>query len=131
MFEESLKYIIKEILDIDKVVYDKPGDSQEQECVFIIIDNSRNKITDKKQRAKVTGTIRVFAELEKLPYGYFSKKIAEAPNNLTRNLFFYDFEDNVGTFGNIVERSASFVYLFNSQFDPSLGNIERVTIEEI
>lgn len=56
------------------------------------------------------------------------KKISEADADDTRNLFFFDFEENKGTFRNIVERSMGFLYLFDSQYDPSIGTLNEITL---
>jgi hypothetical protein len=129
MFEKSLKEKFQRIFDLKKATFNLPGESQEQECLFIEIENSRNTIKDGKEIARVTGKIRVFGNQEKIPFGYFSKKIQSAAPADTKDLFFFDFEENAGTFLNIAERSLSFVYFFNSQYDPALGTITSIDIE--
>ena len=127
MFEDALKTRLKAIFDLDKVTYDAVGQAQEQETIFIEITSSKNRIRDGVETARVEGLLRVFSSSKKLPYGYFSKKIQEADNALTRDLFFYDIEENSNVFGNIAERNMSFIYFFNSQYDPNLGSITSVT----
>src|SRR5688572_6573931 len=123
MFEKSLEDKLKKIFDLDKVTYDRPSESQEQEAVFIQVENANCRVKDGRQLARVTGTLRVFARSEHLPYGYFAKKISEADASLTKNFFFYDFEENAGTYRDIVERSLGFLFLFDSQHDPEMGEI--------
>jgi hypothetical protein len=129
MFEKSLQEKFKSIFDLKKITYALPSESQEQECLFIQVDRSRNTIKDGKQIALVEGKLRVFGNSEKIPFGYFSKCIQRSSPDLTKDLFFFDFEENAGTYQNIVERSLSFIYFFNSQYDPALGTITSIDIE--
>ncbi len=126
MFEKSLTEKLKKIFDLDKATFDLPSESQEQEIIFIEVVSSKNNVSDAKFKAKVTGKIRVFCNTEKLPYGYFSKKIAEADPADTKDLFFYDIEENNGTFRNIAERTMSFIYLFDVQYNPAIGEINEL-----
>lgn len=129
MFEATLSAQLKKIFDFDKVTFDMPGESQEQEGVFIQVESSQTRVKDGRQTARVNGKIHVFAPSNKLPYGYFSKCIDAASAADKQGLFFYAFEENKGTYRNICERSLSFVYLFDSQFDPALGSITSVQFE--
>jgi hypothetical protein len=130
MFEKSLQSSLKKIFDLDKVTYDSPSESLEQECIFIQVESSRNSIVDGRQIAKVTGKIKVYAQSEKLPYGYFSKKINGADPQLTYGFYFYDFEENKLGTNNLCERSISFVYFFDSQFDPDVGTLNELQFNE-
>ena len=117
---------LRRILDFNIVKFDKPSESHEQECVFVSVETSKNTIKDGVQIAKVTGKIHVYAPANKLPYGYFSKKINEADLADTAPYFFYDFEHNTDQYFDIDERIMSFVYFFNSQYNPALGTITSV-----
>ncbi len=123
MFESALSDKLMKIFDMKKVSFNLPSDMQEQETIFIEVDSSKNGIKDRLQVAKVTGKIRVFANQDKLPYGYFSKKIKEASNEDTKDMFFYNFEENAGTIQNITERNLGFIYFYTGQYDPSIGSI--------
>lgn len=131
MFEKTLADCLKRIFDFDKVTFDRPGESQEQEGMFVEIDTTRCRIKDGRQIARASGTIRVFAENNKLPYGYFTKCISEADPDDTKGLFFFDFEENRGTFRNIAERSMGFVYLFDSQYDPAVGTLNQINLSYV
>lgn len=131
MFKSKLSDAVKQIFDLDKVTFDLPSESKEQECAFIEIESSVTSFGDTKEVAKVTGKILVFARSEKLPYGYFAKCIKNAPKELTLPFYFYDFEENLGTFRDIVQRSLGFVYFFDSQYDPSVGTIESITLQTV
>lgn len=109
-----------------KVVFDSPGESQEQDCLFIEVENSWNTFKDGRALSKVTGNAIMFGPNDKLTIGFFSKAIAKAPKTQTKPLFFFDFEENTKRFRNLVQRSFSFVYFFDSQYDPETGSIESV-----
>lgn len=129
MFETALKSIVKTVFDFDKVTFDRPAEASEQECIFIEVSEARPTIKDGEQLCRVNGRLRVFANAEKMPFGYLMKKIRESSPALTKDLFFFDFEANAGVIGNIVERSMSFEYFYNSQYDPDLGTITSIDIE--
>ncbi len=116
------------IFDLKKVSYDLPSKSHEQEACFIEVKKAETKIIDAKQIAKVNGSLHVFAEQNKLPYGYFAKQIAKAAYEDSKNFLFFNFEENKGTYLNISERSIDFVYLFDSQYDPAIGTIDEVNL---
>lgn len=131
MFEAKLKSSIENIFGLDKVSFDVPSEHQEQECVFIQIVRAKPTIKDGRQLCLVEGTVRVFANSEKMPYGYFMKRLRDAPETDTKGLVFFDFEENAGTFRNITERSLGFRYFFDSQYDPEIGTITSIETEVI
>lgn len=129
MFKKSLEDKLKRIFDFDAVEYDIPDEAQEQEKVFIQVDKCRSTIKEGIQIADVTGMIRVFANTDKLPYGYFHKRLRDAAISDTKDLFFYNFEENEGQFRNITERTFGFRYFYNSQYDPEMGTITSIETE--
>lgn len=128
MFEKALSEQLKRIFDVKKVSFDTPGESAEQECLFVSVESSRNSIKEGRQLAKVQGKLTMIANSEKLPFGFFSKKISEAEIEDTSSFFFYEFEENAGRILNIAERSVSFVYFFNSQYDPERGTMTSIEL---
>lgn len=129
MFESRLKDTLQRIFDLKKATYALPSESQEQECLFIEVDRSNSTIKDGRALARVEGKVRVFANADKMPFGYFSKCIQAADHADVKDFFFFDIEENALTYQNIVERSLSFVYFFNSQYDPALGTITSIELE--
>jgi hypothetical protein len=125
VIERAISDRLTRIFGIPKVTYDHPGESQEQECVFVEVTKSDVKIKDAREVARMIGSIHVFAVSEKLPFGYFAKKIQKADLADTRG-FFFGPEENVGTFKNIAERKFDFVFLFDSQYDPAIGTIDEI-----
>lgn len=128
MFKRSLQEKLSRIFDLDKVTFDIPGESQEQEGVFVAVQSAKTRLKDGVETAEVRGTLHVFGVSEKLPYGYFSKCLQEADQADTKDLFFHGFEEHKGTYRNIVERSLDFVYLYSGQYDPALGTITEIDL---
>lgn len=128
MFERSLKSKLQQIFAMKKATFDEPGESQEQDCLFIQVDRSRNSFKDGRAYSRVEGRLVVFAAADKLPFAYMSKSIAEHPDE-AKDFFFFEIEENTRTYQNIVQRSVSFVYFFNSQYDPAIGTITSIETE--
>lgn len=126
--ERHLAAQLKRIFDLDKVTFDRPGESQEQEAAFVEVSTAVVRIKDGREVARVTGTLRVFAAANKMPFGYFAKKIDAADPADTAGLMFYNFEENRGTFLNVVERSLEFTYLFDGQYDPAIGTLNQINL---
>jgi hypothetical protein len=117
---------LKRIFDLDKVTYDLPGESHEQEGLFIAVDKAHCKTVESRQIAKVEGKITVYAESGKMPFGYLAKKLAKSEIEDVRG-FFFGPEENEGTFMSLVKRSFAFTFLFDSQYDPAIGSITSIT----
>jgi hypothetical protein len=130
MVETTLKELFERIFDL-KVTLDLPGDMHEQDCLFVEVESSKNKIKDNRFIARVTGSASVFSRKDKLPIGYLSKAIANADPDDTKNLFFFDIENNQKVYRNIASRSFGFVYFFDCEYNPPSGTITSVTIEGV
>ena len=128
MFEATLEAKFKTVFDVKKVSYSLPGESEEQECLFVEVESARNQVTDGNIKIVVQGKASMFANGDKLPFGYFAKKIAEHLSD-TKDLFFFDIEANSRIYQNKVQRGFAFVYFFNSQYDPDLGTLNSIDIE--
>lgn len=128
MFEKELETKFKKIFGVEKVTYDSPGESLEQGCLFIDIDNCKNTIKDGKAVAMVSGNVSLYGVAPKMPFGFFSKAIRNADPELTKDLFFLDIETNTQRIRDLVQRGFSFIYFFRGQYDPAIGTITNVTI---
>lgn len=130
MFEKTLASKLKKIFKVKKVTYDMPSESNEQECIFVNVIRSKNTIKDGKEIAKVEGVLTMFGNAEKLPFGFYSKAIYQADSEDTKDLFFYEMDGNVLEIQNIIQRTCAFVYFYSGQYDPDLGTITSVEIQE-
>lgn len=126
MFEKDLSDCFKKIFGFKKVRFEQPGESQEQECLFVDIDIVDSRIKDKRYIARVTGSALIYANSDKLPFGFFAKCIDKADAALKKDLFFTEIEANSKTFQNIAQRTFSFIYFVNKQFDPEKGQITSI-----
>lgn len=128
MFEKTLEDKFKKIFGVKKVTYDQPSDLKEQECIFIEVEDSKNQIKDGRVCMMITGKAVMFGNAEKLPFGFFSKAIKQADSSDTTDVFFHELETNTRFYRNLVQRGFSFVYFFNSQYDPKIGSITSVAV---
>lgn len=129
MFEAEMKEKLEKIFGFKKTTYDNPDEEAlEQECLFIRVDLARNNVKDTSIKSRVEGRLLVYGNSEKIPLTYFEQRIAAAPVDLTKDFFFSEITGNSGNYQNLAERSASFVYFYSGQYDPSKGTINEVTI---
>lgn len=129
MFESELKEKLLRIFGLKRVEFYMESESREQECLFVNVEDTKTRFKDGEINIRVIGSVRMFADLGKMPFGYFAKCISLADNEDTKNFFFSELESNSKIYGNIVERSFSFTYFFNSQFDPKIGTITSLEQE--
>lgn len=130
MFEKELEAKLKKIFGIDKVTFDEPGQSQEQDCLFVEIQTATNIIKAGRQIARVEGQAVMFGQNDKVKFGFFSKRIEKADDADTSSFFFFDIEENSRRYRNLVQRSFSFIYFFDGQYDPDVGSITTVEFKE-
>ncbi len=129
MFRAELATKLDHIFGMN-ATYLAPSDSMEQDVLFIEINECTSRITEGKAYAKVLGSLIVFSQLDKLPFGFFNKKIQQANHASTKDLFFFDIDLNPANsparIQNIMERRLRFVYLYNAQYDPNNGAITSI-----
>lgn len=133
MFRKELERKLKLIFGLPKVSFNAPGESFEQDTMFVGIDNARTQPREGKCLCKAEGTLVVYSEQDKMPYGFFNKKIEQADKTLTKDFFFYDIDANIenspARFVNVTERRVSFVFLYSEQYDPNLGQLTSLELE--
>lgn len=134
MFRKELVSRFGKIFGLKKVTFDAPSESFEQDTLFIEVQDVRSNVGHGTMAAKVTGSIVAFSQKDKLPYGYFAQRIAQAAPELVADLFFHDLDrealGSAARMQNIAERRASFVFLFSAQYDPNQDEIEEFEISE-
>ncbi len=136
MFKKALAEKFELIFDFKKVSFDQPNFHEsglpviEQETLFVTVDTCTPSIKDGRSVAKVMGHAECYTSTEKLPFGYFVKRIDKSGRSLTKDLFFYEIEHNTKVYQNLVQRGFSFVYFFDSQYDPDTGSITSIAFEE-
>jgi hypothetical protein len=130
MFETQMVSDLKAIFEFDKVTFEAPSDSEEQECLFINVENTVFSVKPGHEYARVSGRLVVYANSQKLPFGYFYKQIDKADTDISSRFAFFEFEENAWRYRNICERSVRFVYFLNKQYDPEQGSITSINLQE-
>ncbi len=133
MFKKEMQEKLKDIFGVKKVTFADPGDSFEQDCIFIQVQECRSNVGPPRATAKVTGNIIMYCQIEKLSYGFFNKRIENAAPDLSKNFFFFDIDvdalNSPARIQNISERRTSFVYLYSAQYDPNQGQLTELELE--
>ncbi len=130
MYEKALKESLQAIFGFSKVTFDQPGETKEQECLFVDITKSFTKPSQGRAISRAQGSCYCYVQADKLPFGYFAKKINAANRAHTMGLFFFNFDQNEKYYGNLVERRCDFVYFHSTQYNPEAGEIDTVTFIE-
>jgi hypothetical protein len=130
MDKDDFKKRIARIFGIDQVTFNAPGETLEQEKVFVRINQVKSHYKDGTWISRATGDLLFYANMDKLPFGYFQRKIAEADPLDSKDFFFFDLEQSQPIFQNIGEFSLSFIYFFNGQYHPDKGIIQSIVISE-
>ena len=101
MFEASLKSKFDQIFGLKlPTTLDEASESEEQDRIFINVTSCIPSIKDGYATERVEGEAFIFANTEKLPFGFFAKAIRNAAASLKKDLFFYDLETNNKTENN-------------------------------
>lgn len=133
MFRKALEARMKAIFGFEKVTLDAPSDSFEQDTLFIELQRPLTRTSEGKVFARVTGQVIVYSQDNKMPYGFFSKRIEKAGHELTKDFFFFDVdvnqENSPARLQNISERRTSFVFFYSAQYDPKLGELTTLEME--
>lgn len=132
MFRSDLKARLEKIFIFGKTTFDEPGDSLEQDTLFVTVTRSSSKTHKGWATAKVEGYLTVFSRGDALPYGYFSKRIEQADPLLTNPFFFYEMETDIASSParmiDIHERRLSFIFLYEEQYDPRQGELTSLEL---
>lgn len=127
--EKTMSEKLQKIFKAKKVTFAEPGESQEQECLFIEVENCIGRIKDGREVARVSGNCTMFGNADKMPFNFFAKCIDQATADLKKEFAFFEFEQNTKIYQNIVQRAFRFVYFYDSQYDPDTGTITEMTAQ--
>lgn len=128
MVEKELQDRLKRIFQVSKVTMDAPGFAPEQETLYVNIETAKVRTIEGLIKFDVRGTLSIVGPSDKIPLGYLSRKLLQAPHALTKGLALYDLETNSKRGNNLVERGSSFIYFFSTQYDPDLGSITAIDL---
>ncbi len=135
MFRKDLLRRLEAIFQFDKTTMLAASDAYEQDTLFVEILSSRSRVSGANggtETARVVGTLIVFSQEDRLPYGFFTKRIEQAAADLKAPLFFYDIDvddvESPARLQNLHERRTSFLFLYDSQYDPDRGSLTSLTL---
>lgn len=148
MFKNDLKRRLRAIFDFDKVSFNVPDYSGalEQDTLFVEITGAPSSVTTQRggrQTARVVGQLVVFSQgetsskgdVQRFPFGFMTKRIAQARREFAASLFFYDVDIDIPSsparLQNLFERRTSFVFLYDSQYDPEQGELTSIDFLEV
>lgn len=126
MFRPDLETKLKNIFGVDRFVYDAFNLGQEQETIFIDIDNARDYTTLGVINFLVDGRIAICAPADKHRYGWMHKKIEMANSKDSRFFIFGRNESPIRFSHNnndFIKYDIDFVYKFSSDFNPISAKI--------
>lgn len=128
--EEILTSKLQKIFGIRKVTFCLPGEDREQDALFVHVNRNRSSFAKNKMSFNISGEIKLFSQNEKVPYGFFNRKIEQAKKEDKDGFFFHGFDEN-DPYGpqNLSERKVSFTYLTTTQYDPDKGEINQLQLE--
>lgn len=128
--EEILITKLKKIFGTRKVTLSAPSDDREQDTLFVILERNKSSLSKDTISFKVEGVLTMFSQNEKLPLGFFLKKIDQAKAEDKKGFFFHSFDEN-NQYGiqNLCERKVSFVYVGSEQYDPDKGQLTDLILE--
>lgn len=131
MFRAELKERLSAIFQVPKVTFEAPSESFEQDTLFVDILSAPARFSSGTYAfAKVSGTLTIYSQENKLPFGFFGRKIEQAAKEQTNPLFFFDVDIDVPTSParmiNLHERRCSFIFLYKAQYDPNQGELTEL-----
>lgn len=135
MFRKDLIKRLEIIFGMEKTTMLAASDSYEQDTLFVEILSSRSRASGAgggRETARVTGSLLIYSQEDRLSYGFFAKRIEQAPAAVKAPLFFYDMDvdvvDSPAREVNLHERRTSFMFLYESQYDPDRGHLTSLTL---
>ncbi len=131
MFKKDLERRLKAIFGFEKVSFNAPEKfAMEQDTMFVEVDLVRPRPYGKdKISCRVSGKLVVYSQDERMPYGFFSKRVEQANHDDTKP-FFFDREIDAGEprYQNIHERQLDFMFLYDTQYDPDRGSLTEINL---
>lgn len=127
---------LSQIFGFRKTTFSAPSSESdapyEQDTLFVQVEQARSRAGNGMFTAKIMGTLIVFTQMDKMPFGYFNRRIEQAHPSLTKDFLFFDIDLNpISTpakIQNISERRVRFVYLYKAQYDPEQGELTSLEI---
>ena len=127
MVSNEIKGKLERIFDL-KVSFDEPGESNEQDTLFVEIIQNYTKVKDGRMTSRVEAQCSIYGPDDQIPIGFISKAIDRSEPVDRKDFFFFDLGQSSRLYQNIVQRSFSFIYFYSGQYDPEQGTITSTDI---
>lgn len=130
MFEKDLERRLRSIFGVSKTTYNAPNyDALEQDCLFVQIAEVKSRMSNNdggRQIYHAVGFLTIFSQNQRIPFGFFMKKLEQGDPDDVKPLIFekeMDIVDSSARMQNLQERRISFTFLYDSQYDPDRGSL--------
>ena len=133
MFNKNLEEKLINIFGISRVSFAEPSAENEQNVLFVNITNCKTSFAAKNIYFEVRGGITLYSINERLPFGYFQRKIELAKKEDAERFFFYNIEENLQYGGQVglTERTCDFVFTYSTDFNPNRGEINEINLQGV
>ncbi|WP_424244945.1 hypothetical protein Dip510_000052 [Elusimicrobium posterum] len=128
MFKKALSADLKTIFGIDNIVFEKPENTAAQNCLCVDLSAKTQPTTVQpgQEAARVTGSVSAIgAEENQFPYGFLTKKIYLAPEEVESRFWFSRSEEPVipqdTENSQIKTYRTQFVYFYKAEYDAPSG----------
>ncbi len=133
MFKKDVERRLRSIFGFEKVTFSAPDkEVSEQYCLFVEIDSAKPRPYGKDRICcRVVGKLIAFSQDERLPYGFFAKRIEQANPDDKKSFIFeteMDVADSASRYQNIHERHVNFIFLYDAQYDPDRGELTEINL---
>jgi hypothetical protein len=127
MVEKALREALNRIFQFPDITYNAPAEeTPEQDKLFLKIDKPNASIKDGVEIYRIEGQAFIYTLRDRYNLGYIPKRIRHADLADTNKFYFYEIEENLPVYQNLVRRSFSFVYFFSGDYDPNNGTITSI-----
>lgn len=131
MFKADLKKRLDAIFKLKMgCTFDAPSAEFEQERIFINVTGVDSQPRNKKRIFKVEGFLQIFAKHDAIPFGFMQHALDRASDENTRNLFFFQVDQEIANSAarvmNLSERRAQFVFLYSIDNNPNQGSLSSL-----
>lgn len=128
MMEERIKSKLSSIFGM-RAKLEAVGEHQEQDVMFISLSRNRSTFKGSNISYRIEGDVTIYTQINKIPIGFFNKKIDLANADDKSSFFFFNIdENNQYSIQNLCEKKLSFIYIDQEQFDPSKGQITELNL---
>jgi hypothetical protein len=138
MFKADLLSKFQRVFGVNKTTFDAPDyAAPEQDSLFIEISDVKPRMSGKdggRATCVVAGAAIIFSQSNRLPFGFFAKRVEQADIADTKNFIFereVDVANSPARVMNLHERRMGFTFLFDTQYDPDRGELTSVTFTEV